>query len=827
MFSLIFSLVFCLFAGLAAFIGVLRGRKYKWQLSLSRIIVAVVVAIIAAGLAALLSNLIARLVISILLQQSWLQNLGNVNVAEIIAGIPSGESAIGALVSMILAPFLFWPLFAGLKAISNLFVKMITNAILAATDKGDKDADKKYVERKNYKEKYEPLVAHHANYVGGALGAVCSVIVFFICLIPLAGLFNVLGEIAPLALSPLKDSADFGSAIEISLDAVDGAANNIGTKTVNFLGGRPLYGFMTTSNVDGEMTNLNTESKLLATTASVVTAIMSDGVESKETATAIRKLPPAFNESAVVRVLVAELCASASENWDAGEGFHGIARPSLGEDMKPLTDAIFDVFATSDKNNIKGDVKAIAEVFAIVAEDGLIDNFTEIKSDPQKVLSDEQTNARILAVVLEDTRLDPLIDGLADFGISMMLKSVNSPSTRQSLFYDFVDSFNAVKGSDPKALCAAYADVLDDYGIVSDGEIEWLAAEAKLNSENMREWCYSHIAKDADEFASKTVIISLDMLTGDKLTLTDRKHEAEALSHAFAVISGLTGDLKGDSFDVKKLLATMGTALDAFAETETVGVEKTELMLVAILQSAQVHDQIGFSVIEATNTAKSISENSANDSYASLMGSLSGIVEMLEAASDSTKNTKEAVDKMLENLTPEAASVMETMATPSVVKNYGVPESSAEPVSTMISGTFGNLKDVPAEDYEKESAAVSDMMNVMMTITEDGASGSSVFGGEDSVTQITEQEYVDNIMNSTAMSKTVVDTVYGNGTEPVVDPLKSNRKLSADESASLVTALNNNWSSSDKSEETAKQITSIAAIMNISVSVTDSGVVAN
>jgi hypothetical protein len=406
-----------------------------------------------------------------------------------------------------------------------------------------------------------------------------------------------------------------------------------------------------------------------------------------------------------------------------------------------------------------------------------------------------------------------------------MLDKVNTPKTRAQLFEGFVADFTAVSGEDAAALEVAYANVLDDYGIRCAGTtLAADAAAAKLGGSDMSVWFYENIAMNEDAFIGKTTIVSQQMLTEGSISITNREHEAKALAHAFVVVYGMTDDIAGGTFDAKRMLGTMGPALDSFAQTETIGQQKTKYMLEAILQSRLIHDSIGFGVVEATDSAASIADNSANKSYASVMSSLSGVVEMLEAATDKSKNTKEAVDKMLNDLTPEAASVMETMATPSVMKNYGVPEKSADSVANMVSGTFGNLKDVPAEDYEKESAAVADMMNVMMSITEgDTNAEEGVFGGENSVTQITEEEYVNNIMDSTAMSKTVVDTVYADGDEPKVDPLNSGRKLNDTEKVNLVGALNNKWNESEKDEQTKKELTAIAAMMNIAVDMTDNG----
>ncbi|MBQ2385105.1 MAG: hypothetical protein II292_02760, partial [Clostridia bacterium] len=79
-------------------------------------------------------------------------------------------------------------------------------------------------------------------------------------------------------------------------------------------------------------------------------------------------------------------------------------------------------------------------------------------------------------------------------------------------------------------------------------------------------------------------------------------------------------------------------------------------------------------------------------------------------------------------------------------------------------------------------------------------------------------------MDSTAMSKTVVDTVYGEGDEPNVDPMNSNRDLASSEKEELLESLNNKWDASPKDEATKRQIVAIAAMMNMVVEVTDAGV---
>ena len=825
MYSLIFSAVFCFFAGIALLIGANKGKKYKWQYSFARLIVVIISVIASAILSSVISNAIVGTVVVMLLDSGLLSNVFGIDIASIVNDLESGVATIKALGSMIVSPLLFISIFILIKAILNLFVKLITLGILAFTKGNGEKEGRKFIERKHYKKKYEKLVAHYPNYFGGLLGALCSVFVLCAFLCPYVGAIGVLDSVAPVATATLAKNEEYGEYVTLGTEILDGAANNAATTAVTYTGGKLFYGMMTTAVIDGEMTNLNKESELFAAVVNAIGAASNEGAESHETAEAIRDISPAFNNSVVARTLVSELCTEAGEDWKAGNAFYGIKRPNFGEELQPLTDSLIDVFATSNKDNIKEDVETIIDAVAVLADRGLISQIVETKN-PMVILSNEEATAELLDAFLEDERFDPMVDGIADFGITMMLNSVSTPATREQLFENFVAAFAAVDGADAAILEAAYANVLDDYGIRTAGTtLATDAAAAKLGGNDMTMWFYENIAMTVEDFVGKTTIVSKDMLISGSLSITNRDHEAKALAHAFVVVYGMMDDIRGGTFNAKRMLATMGPALDSFAQTETIGQQKTKYMLEAILQSKLIHDSIGFGVVEATDSAASIADNSASKSYESVMYSLSGVVEMLEAASDKSKNTKEAVDKMLADLTPEAASVMETMATPSVMKNYGVPEKSADSVANMVSGTFGNLKDVPAEDYDKESAAVADMMNVMMSITDgDTNAEEGVFGGENSVTQITEEEYVNNIMDSTAMSKTVVETVYEDGEEPKVDPLNSGRNLSETEKNNLVGALNNRWSESEKDEETKKELTAIAAMMNIAVDVNENGV---
>ena len=471
---------------------------------------------------------------------------------------------------------------------------------------------------------------------------------------------------------------------------------------------------------------------------------------------------------------------------------------------------------------VKEDLVTLGNIVAVVEEHHLL---SSLVSTPTKALANEDCTSEIMLLLLQNPRLNPVIDTVSDFAISTILKSVQVPDDIDPLFDEFLDDMVAVKGTDADALASDYDAVFDKYGMREADDVKHLAAKAYLSGKNMRTWTLENIVRDKQEFISMTERVAIHDITNGRTEVLDAEHEARSLAHAFAVLCRLSDYMDKEDLSIQAILVKLGPALDAFSESETIGPKKTEFLLIGLLQSNKVHDKIGLSVLGATETAVSIYENSQSTGYEPMMISLSKAIDVVDAASDPEKDTTEAVKVMLDDLTPASSKVLQTMSTPEVVKTYDVPEKSAEPVSDMLADTFENLSNAKEEgmsdeEYEKESVAVANMMDVLMA---SGKTGATTFG-ENSVTGISADEYVNNIMDSKVMSGTVLDNVYLDGENATHDPLNSERDLSEQEKSDFLSALSNRWESSDKDDVTAKKLIAISSILNFQIEITDNGV---
>ncbi len=383
--------------------------------------------------------------------------------------------------------------------------------------------------------------------------------------------------------------------------------------------------------------------------------------------------------------------------------------------------------------------------------------------------------------------------------------------------------------------------VMNSFGIFSDSEaLEALSADMAKSmysrlSENSFDYSNSIIGS-SEKFEKISVVVTRDELRLKASSFTNSEDEAKKLAHVFSTSANIIKSVGSESSNISATVVAFGPVLDSFAVTETIGMSRTENILTSILQSEKIRSDIGISMLDATEMAATINASAEKDSYTLLMLSLGNTIDLISKAS-SNEHSSEEIISLMKDLTPASAEMLQKLSSSDMVMTYGVSEQSSKPVADMLSNMFGNMSDAKQngmsdEEYEKEAAAVSDMLSIAMSANN---SGNSQTFGEGSTTNITATEYVDRATESTIISQTLVSSVYEDGESdtPKVDPLASGRQLSESEKTELVEALDTKWknqlaTSSDEAanKEYQKVLTSIAATVNLGISFSGSDVVA-
>ncbi len=829
MFTTIFSAVFLFFILLAFLIGALKARKKVWQFSLVRIIMKVISAVLAAFISLFVSWFALSALADFLLGSNILDSLlTDIDINAIIAEVPSAKIFVLAIASMIVAPLLFLLFYLLCRIITGCLTKPISRAIskkpahTEATAEGEEaEKSKKMLKKEKKERKKNALKLEKGSFASFILGGACGALTLCVLLVPLVGTLDVVDDISSLALHNMGKQEGL-EMVDTVADVMDSAANNVGSVTVRTLGGGALYDMMTSYPVNGEFITLKKESGFVKSVANTVVSFSDENASTEDRVGGLNDVTASFENSTLMPTLISELVSAASGHWSEGESFYGIDMPELGgEELQPVVMAAIDGLSQSDVTTIKQDVRTIVDIVATLVEN---DAISEIGENPISFLKHETVTSELFYALLENPRLNVAVDGIADFGIGMFMEAVQAHPRKAELYDEMLVALSRVNGENEEAVAAALQEVYDTYGLEVGEDIIAKGAAARMQGQDLGAWTRANVVSSSEDYLSKTVIITTDMVTAGKETITDNAGEAKKLAHAFSVICGIVDDVNEDSFEPKVMLSKMGPILDSFAETETIGKEHTKYMLEGLLQSELVHDSIGFTVVEATEAAASMADNAVTKGYTSMLVSLSSVVDVVESAADPNKNTADAVIEMLDDLTPEAANVIQSMVTPAVVQKQGVPEKSAPSVSTAISNTFGNLSDAKEsgmsdEEYEKESHAVADMMNIMMS-SGNTSNGGSTFG-DGSHTGKSADDYVDTALDSKVITKTVVETVYGEGDTPNMDPFESDRNLSEQEKDEFLSATNRKWSEKEQTESQQKEIIALGAIMNVQLELVD------
>ncbi len=821
---MITSIIFLVLAALFTFLGVLKGKKYTWVFSAARIVGAV----LAAVLAMLLSVLAARLLGS-LCAGAFDQG----DMARLLKELPSMRFALEALVAMIISPILFWPIFPIVYNLLNILLKWVSRVIVKAMPQkisgvGEPVVKESETPKKRIRNAH--LRATGANPAGMILGGVCGLLLFCIALVPLVGMTGVVQDVAEAAVAVSKMENDLPDEAMTSLDK---SANNVCFVAVRTLGGKALYNGLTTYWAGEDTVHLNHEMAVIDAFGSAMTSYADKDVPRAEAAVAVRALEPAMAEATLIPKVGAEFVSVASDRWAQGEDFHDIEMPSP-EGYESLMKTIVSTQKGATKETFREDAGTVIRMVAQLVEK---DAMGQIQGDAMALLGNQELTEDLLYELLENPRLYVTVGSALDLGVEKIGDNLQMHPSRARLYHELCKEVHAVPRlynvKDEEACrrtAADYRKVMESYGIATeDNEVYDRAALASATgSTDMVKWFADEDVVTSQTMLQKTELVTTEELAIEPINVQNKTEEAKKLSEALATMDSVSEKASDDDMDVADFIADFGPALDALSQTETVGREKSGKIFKATLQSKKVSEKIGFSMLEASNAADTININAQRSSYVIQMISLSQTVRVIRNAG--TAEGEAAIEALIKDLTPESASTLQTLSTPSVMMNHGVPEKSSEPVSDMMSDMFGNLSDAKEagnmsdEQLQRETVAVNKVMTMGMNA---GDANGKAFG-EGSVTGTSADQFVSDIMNSDVVSQTVVEQVYTNGSDPKNDPLRTDRTMTATEEAELLTALNDQWTNAtdeQRGDETyQKKLISIAALMNMEVTVGNGGV---
>lgn len=257
--------------------------------------------------------------------------------------------------------------------------------------------------------------------------------------------------------------------------------------------------------------------------------------------------------------------------------------------------------------------------------------------------------------------------------------------------------------------------------------------------------------------------------------------ESQALSAIFNAAGGFMSMTDGEELDLATVAGSVGNVLDSLKVTASFGSEKTANLFTAVFQSEQVRSTANIDMMTATQMAEKATEGDAK--YTETLTAVSQSINTITTLGKGEDLSEEELVKLIENINPQTAGMMEIYATPERLVEHGVPEENADTSSALLVSTFSYMAREDLEDYDAEAKALNQVLSLAMLVKNSDGSKPlfSTEGNEDGCLP-TERETITVLMSSHAITYAVKDVLTDGEQVTKMDPFGVKAEIGEDES---------------------------------------------
>ena len=324
-------------------------------------------------------------------------------VKPIISEIDAGTATIFVMmvVAVLLSPVLFIGFFYLLKMLS-VFVYELLSALTGAISFGK---------------------PHISAICGGVVGFIQGLSIAAIIIMPISGLCNVATDAKDHLMGDPNKPNEY--VVKIYDKVIDDLADNPVFDVVDNIGGKVAYRKMITVNIDGEHLNMGKEcvgaAKVLADLLPMTEGQFKWEEPTDKQRETFDRVIKDIGDDDLVASLAADVMRGVSVSVREGKVNHGLTGAA-----KRLIDDVMLMFSTSTEETIEGDLDVILDVYLIMCDKHLMDDFKT--SDPngvRNVLTEKDENGKtpfdyITGRLKEYDRADVILTSFTKLSLSAM-----------------------------------------------------------------------------------------------------------------------------------------------------------------------------------------------------------------------------------------------------------------------------------------------------------------------------------------------------------------------------------------------------------------------
>ncbi len=667
-------------------------------------------------------------------------------------------------------------------------------------------------------------------------------------------------------------------------------------KVMLTFGGKIMYNGLTSAEYYGEKMQLSSEIDIYANMAGGILAATEEEKEADQIVGLVDSIAYGVEKSPMVKGIMVGVTSEMASAWMEGESYLGISKISVNETIDPMIDTVIGVLATESRETIHADLVSVSGFLKEAGNCGLLD-ISGDSGDIIDKFATEGTLSAILGTIDTNERLLPLIDELNHTCIRLVAENLDVAMTHQEnydrLMLDLAQAAkeyfeshiteeeerrhiievfesHGIEMTDEEAqnmsmaLMSQFGEYYDDMNLrIEESFILYNAVRTNsyttdmgtisvngrllnyFNAYTLEESQPYILAMNGTPIGGAATLYSAESMESVLITaedilnlmvdyadIDDRHGESVKIDAVMVAMAHSYQNIADGNMHASELMSEMGVVLDNMKGTHVYG-ELTTDFLIAIMQSPKVSDSLGLNIVEMTDFANKINNGlSENTSYHQISVTVSHSFDVLESINKGESN-KDSVTALLNDLTPETAKVMQEIATPELMQNYGVKKEYAEKSCNAVGTLFGNMADYTAnhpqadgetlEEYnlriEKEADATDKIITLALKANEEIDSKQPLFhtnGAENGALGMGAYDVVDLFVSSTVAEDTVSDLVYDEtGVENKFDPLGIQSGLLENDKTEIENALDEYKAQNSDKEGIDQKLENIGSLFGI------------
>ncbi len=858
----------------AAIVGLVRGFK-RYLPSLIVIAGSAVVAFVATLILKSTLGSVLGVFVRDLIEQSMEPGA----LESIEESMPTVAGLIDALPAALIAPFIFAVLFGVILVIAEI-IRAIVMAVLRkksakkdASESASAEADVKKAKRNN-------------RLLGLAAGTLGGLVLAFAFLLPLIGYVGMLSEAVDDITETSPEVIDNIFADEESREIYDNFVVPIlkdpYVKVSYAVGGKLVFNGVSTINVNGTLYPFG---KIVTTGCSIyghITPFLGTEPADYDDAQieAVEDVIGDVDGDALLTNVCAEFISGLANAWENGEDFLGIPAVQVEGYFEPVMNTLISAFSSTNDELIVEDLRVVGDILTAFIRYDAIVVMNEENGDIQTVLATPGFVTDVCTAVQKNERMQPVFFEVAKLGVVLVSDVVGIPNDPAAIYNHFLDSLaEEVSGALPtyyetgdsaffdKTLKTTFEKngiklSADAISAISKQILAKMTGDSFVDAGDIRRFFSDELLPALDttaEYYADVQKLALDVkegkLTSSLSTLEEivaQMHETDpsdaesesqkfesVVSSAILVSDSLNGEEKNFLFAVDA--QSIEDVVVNLSRTETF-CDAVSLLLKGICQSDMLIGT-GFSGDTLYNDIIA----GGYDNIANTLETVKHAVKMFETLSASKNNSgsgdnggnggsgdnkeeekadiTEELGWLVSNMTPASSAIISSQITEETVKNYGVSDESAAPVSDLMTNMFdsmANETEMTEEEYKTESDAISHLFTVATEISSSDTSESIFSGSISSASDITE-----TVLNSKVVSDALVKTAFDEEGTLKEDPLAVNANLNETDKADMIDALNtysqSNIPNAEDPEAEIQKISALAAVFNLNIEIDANG----